>query len=147
MWFKKKPHSIEHEEILQEIVDLLRRVLRVVERSQRPQSGRLRIIVKGETLMPLKVHVNDAPGNAVFAEFSGPNGTGSVVAPVGAVSYASDNHAVATVDPVSGVLAYVAPGVANISGSDAGNSLSASDALTVEPAVAVSATLTLNPGK
>ena len=99
-----------------------------------------------ETNMPLTVHVNDNPGSASFQEWSGPNGTGIAVPPVGAVSYASDNTAVATVDPSTGKLAYISAGVANISGTDAGNGLTASDVLTVIAATAVSATLTLSPG-
>lgn len=104
------------------------------------------ITSKGATNMPLTVHVNDVPGTALFQEWSGPSGTGIVVPPVGAVTYASDNTAVATVDPNSGQLAYVSAGSANISGTDAGNSLTASDVLTVSAATAVSATLTLTPG-
>lgn len=96
--------------------------------------------------MPLTVHINDTPGSASFQEFSGAGGTGIVVPPVGAVTFASDNTAVATVDPTSGLLAYLSAGVANISGSDAGNSLTASDVLTVSAATAVSAVLTLTPG-
>jgi hypothetical protein len=104
------------------------------------------ITSKGETNMPLTVHVNDVPGTALFQEWSGPSGTGIVVPPVGTVTYASDNTAVATVDPNSGQLAYVSAGTANISGTDAGNGLTASDVLTVSAATAVSATLTLTPG-
>ena len=100
---------------------------------------------KGET-MPLTVHVNDTPGKAVLQEFAGPSGTGQIVPPTGVVSYSSSNPAVATVDPSSGALAYVSPGTAVISGSDAGSGLSASDTLTVTAAPAVSATLTLEPG-
>lgn len=101
----------------------------------------------GETSMPLTVHINDVPGVASFQEFSGPSGTGIVVPPVGAVTFASDNPAVATVDPTSGALAYISAGTANISGSDAGNALTASDVLTVSAATAVSAVLTLTPGQ
>ena len=96
--------------------------------------------------MPLTVHVNDKPGVAVYQEFDGPNGTGNKVPPTGTVAYASDNPAVATVDPTSGQLAYVGAGTANISASDGGN-LPASDVLTVTAAAAVSSTLTLTPGQ
>lgn len=100
---------------------------------------------KGEH-MPLLAHVNDVPGTAVFAEFTGPKGTGTAVPPTGAVTFASDTPAVATVDPNTGALAYLTAGTATISGTDAGNSLTASDVLTLTAAPAVSATLTLNPG-
>ena len=95
--------------------------------------------------MPLTVHVNDVPGVALYQEFSGPKGTGIVVPPTGSVQYASDNPAVATVDPNTGQLAYVGPGTANISASDGGN-LPASDVLTVSAAAAQSSTMTLTPG-
>lgn len=95
--------------------------------------------------MPLTVHLNDKPGIASYQEFDGPGGTGNKVPPTGAVAYASDAPAVATVDPATGQLAYLSAGVATISGSDGGN-LPASDVLTVVASVAVSATLTLNPG-
>lgn len=95
--------------------------------------------------MPLTVHLNDKPGSAKYQEFDGAGGTGNKVPATGAVAYASDTPAVATVDPVTGQLAYVSAGTATISGSDGGN-LPASDVLTVVASVAVSATLTLNPG-
>ena len=96
--------------------------------------------------MPLTVHLNDAPGSAVFQEFDGLNGTGNKVPAIGPVTFASDNTAVATVDPNTGALGYIGAGIANISGTDAGNSLTASDALTVTANLAVSATTTLLPG-
>lgn len=86
--------------------------------------------------------------NAVFAEFDGPNGTGNQVPPTGAVSFASDNPSVATVDPTTGLCTGLAAGTANISGTDAGNGLQASAVLTVTAAgggTAQSATLTLTP--
>jgi hypothetical protein len=95
--------------------------------------------------MPLTVHLSDKPGTAHYQEFDGPNGTGNKVPPTQAVGYMSDNVTVATVDVATGQLAYVGEGVAVISASDGGN-LPASDTLTVTANVAVSATLTLNPG-
>lgn len=92
----------------------------------------------------ITVHINDAPSTAVFTEFSGANGTGIAVPPVGAVAFVSDNPAVCTVDPASGLLGYVSAGTANITGADAGNSLTASGAVTVSAAVAQSATVTFN---
>lgn len=94
----------------------------------------------------LTVHLNDAPGTAVFTEFDGTNGTGNIVPAIGPVIFGSDNPSVATVDANTGALTYVSAGVANISGTDAGNGLTDSSALTVSAAVAVSATLTLVPG-
>ena len=99
---------------------------------------------KGNTMANITVHINDAPSTAVFTEFSGANGTGIAVPPVGAVAFVSDNPAVCTVDPASGLLGYVSAGTANITGTDAGNSLTASGAVTVSAAVAQSATVTFN---
>lgn len=99
----------------------------------------------GET-MPLTAHVNDVPGTFVFTEFDGPAGTGGKVPPIGPVTITSDNTSVAVVDPTSGQLAYIGPGVANITGLDAGNGLTASDVLTLTANVAVSATGVLVAG-
>lgn len=95
--------------------------------------------------MPATILVG-ATATATFLEWSGAGGTGVQVAPVGAVTYASDTVAVATVDPNTGIATGVSAGTANISGVDAGNSLTASDVLTVTaapPPVAVSATMIL----
>lgn len=94
---------------------------------------------------PVTVHINDAPGSALFQEWSGLNGTGIVVPPTGAVTHASDTPAVATVDPNSGALAYVSAGTATISGADANSGLTASFVLTVSAATAQSATETFVP--
>lgn len=99
----------------------------------------------GET-MPLTAHVNDVSGTFVFTEFDGPAGTGGKVPPIGPVTNTSDNTSVAVVDPTSGQLAYIGPGVANITGLDAGNGLTASDVLTLTANVAVSATGVLVAG-
>jgi hypothetical protein len=100
---------------------------------------------QGDT-MDLTAHVNDKPGTAIFTEFDGPNGTGNKVPPVGAVSFASSDPTVATVDASSGALVYLKAGTSTISGTDAGNSLTASAVLTLIASVAVSATLNLQPG-
>src|SRR5271155_3786881 len=92
--------------------------------------------------MPATILVG-ATATAVFTEFTGPGGTGVTIPPIGAVSFPSDNPAIATVDPASGIATGVSAGTANISGTDAGNSLTASDVLTVTAAVAESATLVL----
>lgn len=93
----------------------------------------------GVTIMPASIAVGKT-ATAVFTEF---DAGGVAVAPVGAVTFTSDNPAVATVDPTSGIATGVTAGTANISAVDAGNSLTAADALTVTAALAVTATLVL----
>lgn len=80
---------------------------------------------------------------AVLHEWTGPNGTGSEVPPIGPVSYSSSDSAVATVDPVSGLVTAIAPGTVTITGTDAGNGLSASDTVSDTAPVAASATLVI----
>lgn len=127
-------------EVLEDIAASLRRIARV------PVSATLTFLnSKGEP-MASQAHVNDKPGKYQYQEFDGPAGSGNKVPPTGAVAYASDNPAVATIDPASGQLTYVGAGVANISASDGGN-LPASDALTLSAAPAVSSTLTFTPGQ
>lgn len=116
----------------------------------KPSSSVLKIkTLKGVFRMDLTVLLTDPPGTAVYQEF---NAAGSAVPPLGTVQYASDNEAVATVDPNSGQLAYIGVGSCNIAAGDSGvpDGLPASAVLTVNPAVAdntpVSSTLTLNPG-
>lgn len=95
--------------------------------------------------MPATILVGGT-ASSLFQEWTGPNGTGTVVPNAGAIQYTSDNPAVATVDPSSGVVTGVSAGSANITGTDPANSLSASDSVTVNtppPPPAVSATLTL----
>ena len=92
--------------------------------------------------MPATIHVNGNGAVAAFTEFDGAAGTGNMVPPIGPVTFASDNTAVATVD-ANGNVAAISAGTANISATDAGNSLTASDVLTVTAAPAVSATLVL----
>jgi len=100
---------------------------------------------KGET-MPVTITTPGGQAQALFQEWSGPSGTGTTVAPIGPVTYASDNTAVATVDPNLGLVTEVANGTCNITATDAGNSLTASDVCTVAvtSATAVSATLSLS---
>lgn len=97
--------------------------------------------IKGETMATLLV---GKTAQAVWQEFSGPNGTGDKLPPAGAVTYTSSDPAVATVDPSSGLVTAVAIGTATITGSDAANSLTASDSVT-DTEVAQSATLTVVP--
>lgn len=80
---------------------------------------------------------------ALLREF---RASGVEVPPVGPVTHSSDNTAVATVsgDQVTAV----GPGTCNITGSDAGNGLSASASLEVQdnsPATTATETLTVNP--
>lgn len=97
--------------------------------------------IKGETMATLLV---GKTAQAVWQEFSGPNGTGDKLPPAGAVTYTSSDPAVATVDPSSGLVTAVAIGTATITGTDAANSLTASDSVT-DTEVAQSATLTVVP--
>src|SRR5580698_3846563 len=94
--------------------------------------------------MPATVVIGGT-ANSLFQEWTGPNGTGTVVPNAGAIAYTSSNPAVATVDPASGVATGVSAGTATITGTDPANNLTASDTLTVNASTgtAVSATLTL----
>lgn len=128
-------------------------VARAIDHQQRKAVSATLVLVnsKGDPIMQT-VNINDAPGSALYQEFSGLNGSGSVVPPTGSVQYASDTPAVATVDPNTGQLAYISAGTATISASDGGN-LPASFVLIVTPAtappppppVAQSSTLTFVP--
>lgn len=82
---------------------------------------------------------------AQLHEWTGPNGTGVEIPPVGPVTFASDNVAIASVDPNTGVVTGMDGGTCNITGTDAGNGLSASDSVTVAALAAASATLTITP--
>src|SRR5882672_4083060 len=109
----------------------------------RQQSATLKLISGGT--MPATILVGGT-ATSLFQEWTGPNGTGTVVPNAGAPAFVSDNPAVATVDPASGVATGVAVGTASISGTDPVNGLSGSDVLTVAtppPPPAVSATLAL----
>jgi len=81
---------------------------------------------------------------AVWQEFSGPNGTGDKLPAAWAVTYTSSDTSVATVDPSSGLITAVGLGTVTISGVDAANSLTASDTATTTE-TAQSATLTIVP--
>src|SRR5277367_4671815 len=64
--------------------------------------------------MPAQIQIGGT-ANSLFQEWTGPNGTGTVLPNAGAIAFASDNTAVATVDPASGVVTGVSAGTANIS--------------------------------
>jgi hypothetical protein len=97
---------------------------------------------KGEsTAMNVTVHLNDVPLAAQQVEFDGPGGTGNIVPNIGPTSYTSSDPTTATVDPVSGNLAYLKAGVVTITGLNSGNGLTASGILTIISGLAQSAVL------
>lgn len=113
--------------------------------AKKPISATLTISdTKGKILMPATLQVGKT-ATALLHEWTGPNGTGSELPPVGPVSYASSDPNVATVDPTSGLITAVAPGVATITGTDTGNGLNASDVVSDTPVTAQSATLVITP--
>jgi Bacterial Ig-like domain (group 2) len=99
---------------------------------------------KGVRLMPATLQVGQT-ANAVWQEFSGPNGTGSPLAPASPPTFTSSDPTIATVDPSSGLVTAIAPGTATITGTDPGNGLTASDTVSDTPLVAQSATLVVTP--
>lgn len=94
--------------------------------------------------MPATIQVGQT-ATAVLHEFAGLNGTGQELPPIGPVAYTSSDPTIATVDMSSGLVTGVAPGTVTITGTDAGNGLSASDSDTVTPVTARSATLVVTP--
>jgi len=94
--------------------------------------------------MPASIAMGGHGATFKFTEFTGPNGTGTVVPPVGTVTYASDNIGVGRVDATGQVTAF-GIGTCNISGTDPGNGLTASDVLTVTGAISATGILTANP--
>jgi uncharacterized protein YjdB len=97
---------------------------------------------KGNKIMPATLTVGQT-ANSVFTEFTGLNGTGVVIAPIGPVTFSSSAPLVATVDPASGLVTAVGPGTATITATDSGNGLSASDSVSDTALVAQSATLVI----
>src|SRR5271168_4197508 len=99
----------------------------------------LSLYSEGKHLMPLTLQVGKT-ATAVLTEF---DANQAVVPNVGPVTFSSDTPAVATV--VGNQVTAVASGTANITGSDAGDNIVASDVLTVnDPAVSGKLTLTAN---
>src|SRR5882672_5515230 len=90
-------------------------LLEILHILNRPQSATLKLISGGT--MPATILVGGT-ATSLFQEWTGPNGTGTVVPNAGAPAFVSDNPAVATVDPASGVATGVAVGTASISGTD-----------------------------
>lgn len=97
--------------------------------------------IQGENMATLLV---GKTAQAVWQEFSGPNGTGDKLPSSGAITFTSSDPTIATVDPSSGLVTAVAIGTATITGVDAANSLTASDSVT-DTETATSATLTVVP--
>jgi len=129
--------------LLIEILMELRSIRELLRYEFRAKSATLTFVDSQGGKVPATIHVTSNGAQANFQEWTAPNGGGTQVAPIGPVTFASDNPAVATVDS-TGKCSAVAPGTTNISGTDAGNSLTASDVLTVIADAAVSATLSLS---
>jgi hypothetical protein len=143
--FGEKRRLSDIEWLLRQLERKIDRIIRFLIAEEVEEEPKIAISAKGE-LMPASIHVNGHGATFTFTEFDGAGGTGNKVPPLQPIVYASDNTAVATVD-ATGQVAAIAAGTANISGTDPGNSLTASDVLTVTADVAVSATgvLTANP--
>lgn len=90
--------------------------------------------------MPLTISVGSKGASAALTEF---NVNGAVVPAVGPVTFVSDNPSVASVS--GNQITAVAAGVANITGTDTGSGVSATDVLTVvDPPVSGRLDLTAN---
>lgn len=105
------------------------------------------IFDRGGISMDVTVQLGDKPLKATLLEWSGPNGTGIAVVPVGPTKFSSLNTDIATVNADTGVLTYLKTGTAVIVGSNAGNGMSASGTVTIvpNPPVAASATIAFVP--
>jgi len=104
--------------------------------NQHRRAIRAKLFFEGD-FMPLSLAVGKT-ATAVLTEF---DAAGNVVPAVQPPVYTSDNTAVATVS--GNQITAVSQGTANITGTDPGDTLSASDSLTVTD-VAVSAKLSLS---
>jgi len=132
----------ENDQLKKELKFLHSAVLEIIHLLLRPTSATLKF---KELPMPATINIGGT-ANSLFQEWTGPSGTGTVVPNAGTIAYTSDNTAVATVDPATGVATGVGAGTCNITGTDPANNLTASDSLTVNqpaPPPAQSATLTL----
>lgn len=143
-WFR---HETQREQFFEDIHRLAKAVEKIAHCVCHPASKAVSatLTFKGANNMPLSIVAGQA-FSALYQEFKA---DGTIAPPSGAVTYLSDNPAVATVDPASGAGMGVSAGIANISANDAGlpsPGLPASDALTVTAAVggAVSSTMTLS---
>jgi hypothetical protein len=135
---------IGHPERMTRFERELLRILREIADALKPpkaHSAKLDIMKTGG-FMPLTLKIGDT-FTARLHEFTGPDGSGSELPPVGTVSFSSEDSSIATVDPLTGAGVAVAPGTAKIIGTDGGNGLSAGDVVTVAEPTAVSAILEL----
>lgn len=147
--FEERPENFHDEsersflfyKVQKRIADCLCEIAKILRQVLTAHSAKLLI---GGNEMPADILIGGT-ATAVLHEWTGPGGTGMEVAPIGPVTYASSDATIATVDPNSGVVTGVGPGVATITGTDAGNSLNAADTVTVSVPVAVSATLVITP--
>lgn len=141
---RRRDDEIIELHILHRRLDSIERLLLEILRERRHRAISATLTIKGGTMSDVTVIVGQT-ATAVFQEFDGPDGSGNVVAPVGAVTYSSSDDSIATVDPSSGLITAVAAGTVTISATDAGNGLSASAPLIDNPVapVAQSATLTI----
>jgi len=144
-------HHFRENEIIRLLKEEMRftrhALLEIIHMLNRPRSATLRLIPNQPVLVggrpvPATIQVGGT-ATSLFQEWTGPNGTGTVVPNAGAPAYTSSNPAVATVDPVLGTVTGVSAGQATITGDDPANNLTASDTVTVSSGVAVSATLSL----
>ena len=81
--------------------------------------------------MPTTILLGGKGAKVKFEEFVSDNGSGTPLASIGQITYASDNPKVATVDPNTGQVTAISTGKANIVGSDATFKIRASDELIV----------------
>jgi|HubBroStandDraft_2_1064218.scaffolds.fasta_scaffold00006_48 hypothetical protein len=133
--FKHKLDRLERE--FAEIRILLSRIEKLLLQSF-PNCGKavsavmVFINARGESQkMDITVNLTDAPLQASQVEFSGPNGTGTIIPAIGPTTYTSSDPTICTVDPNTGNLTYVTVGVVTISGNNAGNSLKSSGTVTI----------------
>src|SRR6266536_5716604 len=97
----------ENSELKKELRFLHSAVLEIIHLLFRPTSATLKF--EGVSKMPATIIIGGT-ANSLFQEWTGPGGTGTVVPNAGAIAYTSDNTAVATVDPSSGVATGVGEG-------------------------------------
>lgn len=98
--------------------------------------------LKGQKLMPATLTIGQT-ATAVAQEWSAPNGTGVKLPPAGAISFASSDPTIATVDAASGLVTAVAAGAATITATDAANGLTGSDSVSDTPLTAQSLTVSV----
>ena len=127
-----------------ELLKLIHEELQLILKALQPVVAQSLTVVftnsKGQLPMPATLQVG-ATATAVAQEWSGPNGTGSKLAPAGVIAFTSSDPTIATVDPASGLVTAVGPGTATITGTDPVNNLSGSDTVSDTPLVAQSMTV------